>query len=133
MESVPITLAFLIDYLPSQLHLVILTRADPALPLPRLRARGSVTELHASDLRFTHDEAATFLNQVMGLALTAADQAALEARTEGWVAGRRRDDAADAVDFFLFFFAGWLLGLAEKFFGLGHQRGVVGLTETLDL
>ncbi|MBC8078547.1 MAG: tetratricopeptide repeat protein, partial [Chloroflexales bacterium] len=55
-------LAFLIDYLPPQLHLVILTRADPALPLPRLRARGSVTELHASDLRFTHDEAATFLN-----------------------------------------------------------------------
>jgi LuxR family maltose regulon positive regulatory protein len=80
-------LAWLLDYLPPQLHLVILTRADPALPLPRLRARGAVTELHASDLRFTPDEAAAFLNQVMGLALTAADLAALEARTEGWAAG----------------------------------------------
>jgi LuxR family maltose regulon positive regulatory protein len=80
-------LALLLDYLPPQLHLVILTRADPALPLPRLRARGTVTELHASDLRFTPDEAAAFLNQVMGLALTAADLAALDARTEGWIAG----------------------------------------------
>jgi len=80
-------LAFLLDYLPPQLHLVILTRADPALPIARLRARGVVTELHASDLRFTSDEGAVFLNQVMGLALTAADLAALDARTEGWVAG----------------------------------------------
>src|SRR5215207_9839544 len=80
-------LALLLDYLPPQLHLVILTRTDPALPLARLRARGVVTELHASDLRFTLDEAAAFLNQVMGLALTAADLAALEVRTEGWVAG----------------------------------------------
>jgi len=81
------TLAWLLDYLPSNLHLVILTRADPALPLPRLRARGELTELRASDLRFTPAEAATFLNQMMGLALTTADVAALEARTEGWIAG----------------------------------------------
>jgi LuxR family maltose regulon positive regulatory protein len=67
--------------------LVILTRADPALPLARLRARGAVTELHASDLRFTPDEGAAFLNQVMGLSLTATDLAALEVRTEGWIAG----------------------------------------------
>src|SRR5215213_1699318 len=80
-------LALLLDYLPPQLHLVILTRADPALPMARLRARGTVTELHASDLRFTPDEGAAFLNQVMGLSLTAADLAALETRTEGWVAG----------------------------------------------
>src|SRR5262245_61583340 len=80
-------LAFLLDYLPPQLHLVILRRADPALPLARLRARGAVTELHASDLRFTSDEAAAFLNQVMELSLNAADLAALEARTEGWIAG----------------------------------------------
>ncbi len=80
-------LALLLDYLPPQLHLVILTRADPALPMARLRARGVVTELHASDLRFTPDEAAAFLNQTMGLSLTAADLAALEARTEGWIAG----------------------------------------------
>ena len=81
------TLAWLLDYLPPNLHLIILTRADPALPLARLRARGAMTELHANDLRFTPDEAATFLNQVMGLSLTAADVAALEARTEGWIAG----------------------------------------------
>jgi LuxR family maltose regulon positive regulatory protein len=80
-------LAFLLEHLPPQLHLVILTRADPALPLARLRARGAVAELHASDLRFTPDEGAAFLNQVMGLSLTAAALAALEARTEGWVAG----------------------------------------------
>jgi LuxR family maltose regulon positive regulatory protein len=80
-------LAWLLDYLPPHLHLIIITRADPALPLARLRARGAVTELHASDLRFTADEAAAFLNQVMGLSLTAADLAALEARTEGWIAG----------------------------------------------
>ena len=80
-------LAWLLDYLPPNLHLVILTRADPALPLARLRARGAMTELHANDLRFTPAEVATFLNQVMGLALTAADVAALEARTEGWIAG----------------------------------------------
>jgi LuxR family maltose regulon positive regulatory protein len=80
-------LAWLLDYLPPNLHLVILTRSDPALPLARLRARGVMTELHASDLRFTPAEVATFLNQVMGLTLTAADVAALEARTEGWIAG----------------------------------------------
>jgi len=80
-------LALLLEYLPPQLHLVILTRTDPALPMARLRARGAVTEVHASDLRFTSDEGAAFLNQVMGLALTAADLAALEARTEGWIAG----------------------------------------------
>ena len=68
-------LALLLEYLPPHLHLVILTRADPALPLAHLRARGSVTELHASDLRFTPDEAAAFLNQAMGLSLTAADLA----------------------------------------------------------
>ncbi|MBK9709866.1 MAG: hypothetical protein IPO81_00805 [Kouleothrix sp.] len=80
-------LAWLLEHLPPQLHLVIITRADPALPLARLRARGAVTELHARDLRFTPDEGAAFLNQVMGLSLTAADLAALEARAEGWVAG----------------------------------------------
>jgi LuxR family transcriptional regulator, maltose regulon positive regulatory protein len=80
-------LTWLLEHLPPQLHLVILTRADPALPLARLRARGAVTEVHASDLRFTPDESAAFLTEVMGLWLTAADLAALEARTEGWVAG----------------------------------------------
>ena len=80
-------LAFLVEHLPPQVHLVIATREDPALPLARLRARGQLTELRAADLRFTPAEAADFLNQVMGLDLTADDIAALETRTEGWIAG----------------------------------------------
>jgi LuxR family maltose regulon positive regulatory protein len=80
-------LAWLIDRLPDALHLIIVTRADPPLPLARLRASGDLVELHADDLRFTLDEAAAFLNQSMSLALTPADLAALEARTEGWIAG----------------------------------------------
>lgn len=75
------------DHLPLRMHLVIATRADPPLPLSRLRARGESNELRASDLRFTAEEAAMFLNQVMGLMLTAEDIAELEGRTEGWIAG----------------------------------------------
>jgi LuxR family transcriptional regulator, maltose regulon positive regulatory protein len=63
------------------------TREDPQLPLARLRARGQLTEVRATDLRFIPAEAAAFLNQVMGLTLSAEDIAALETRTEGWVAG----------------------------------------------
>ncbi len=80
-------LAFLLDHLPPRMHLVISTRTDPPLPLARMRGRGQLTELREADLRFTSDEAAAFLNQVMGLGLSAADIAALEARTEGWIAG----------------------------------------------
>ncbi len=80
-------LVFLVEHLPPQVHLVIATREDPALPLARLRARGQLTELRAADLRFTPSEAAAFLNQVMNLDLAAAEIAALEARTEGWIAG----------------------------------------------
>ena len=69
------------------MHLVIATREDPHLPLARLRARGQLTELRATDLRFSSSEAAEFLNQVMGLDLSAEDIAALETRTEGWIAG----------------------------------------------
>jgi hypothetical protein len=76
-------LAFLLDHAPPPLHLVIATRADPPLPLSRLRGRDQLTELRTADLRFTPDEAASFLNQVMGLGLTPEDVAALEARTEG--------------------------------------------------
>jgi len=81
------TLAFLVEHLPPHLHLVIVTREDPPLPLARLRARGQLTELRAADLRFTPAEAAEFLNPVMGLQLSVADIAALEDRTEGWIAG----------------------------------------------
>jgi LuxR family maltose regulon positive regulatory protein len=98
-------LTFLLDHLPSQMHLVITTRIDPPLNIARLRVRGQVTEIRADDLRFTPDEAASFLNQVMGLGLSQEDVAALEARTEGWIAGlqvaamamRGRDDLSGFI------------------------------------
>ncbi len=77
----------LLDNLPPQVTVAITTRADPALPLARLRARGELQEIRAADLRFTQDEATTFLNDVMGLRLEAGHVAALEERTEGWAAG----------------------------------------------
>jgi len=80
-------LTFLLEHLPPQMHLVITTRENPNLPLPRLRVRSQLTEIRVKDLRFTPSEAAGFLNQVMGLNLSAEDIAALENRTEGWVAG----------------------------------------------
>ena len=96
---------FLLDHLPPQLHLVIASRADPALPLARLRGRGELVEVRAADLRFTPDEAAAYLNEVMGLVLTARDVAALEERTEGWIAALQlaalsmqgRDDIAGFI------------------------------------
>ena len=98
-------LVFLLEHLPPRMHLVIATREDPHLPLARLRARGQLTELRASDLRFTLSEAAEFLNSVMGLGLSAEDIAALESRTEGWIAGlqlaalsmRGREDVAGFI------------------------------------
>jgi LuxR family maltose regulon positive regulatory protein len=86
-RSVDETLSFLVEHLPPQMHLVIATREDPHLPLARLRARGQLTELRAADLRFTPAEAVEFLNRMMGLNLSDGDVAALEARTEGWIAG----------------------------------------------
>lgn len=80
-------LTFLLENLPPQMHLVIATRDDPQLPLARLRARSQLIELRAADLRFSSSEAAEFLNQVMGLDLSAEDITALETRTEGWIAG----------------------------------------------
>jgi len=80
-------LAFLVEHTPQQMHLIITTREDPALPLARLRAKNQLTEIRTAELRFTEDEAADFLNQVMGLNLSSEDIAVLEARTEGWVAG----------------------------------------------
>ncbi len=80
-------ITFLLDHLPSNLHFVIATRGDPPLPVARLRGRGQLTELRQTDLRFTSGEAAEFLNQVVGLTLSADDVAALAFRTEGWIAG----------------------------------------------
>lgn len=84
-QDVQDAMAFLLEHLPDQIHLVITSRSDPALPLARLRARGELVEIRAADLRFTSEEATAYLNEVMGLALTAPDVAALEDRTEGWI------------------------------------------------
>ena len=80
-------MSFLLDHQPPNLRLAISTRADPPLPVFRLRARGQLTELRSGELRFTTDEAAAFLNQVMDLNLASADVEALENRTEGWIVG----------------------------------------------
>ena len=85
--SVNDALTFLVEHQPPHLHLIITTREDPNLPLARLRVRNQLTELRVADLRFTPIEAAEFLSQVMGLSLSPEDIAALEARTEGWIAG----------------------------------------------
>ena len=79
-------MAFLLAHQPDRLHLVLATRSDPPLPLPRLRARGDLVEVRAADLRFTTAEAASYLNETMGLDLGRADVQALEGRTEGWIA-----------------------------------------------
>ena len=110
IDSQPIddALTFLLEHLPPQMHLVITTREDPSLPLARYRARGQLTELRAADLRFTPEEAAEFLNQVMDLNLSAEDIAALETRTEGWIAGLQlaalsmqgREDTASFIQAF---------------------------------
>lgn len=84
IQSIP---QFLLDHQPANLHLVLVSRADPPWPLGRLRARCEMNEIRAADLRFTPQEAAEFLNQSMGLGLTPEQVAALETRTEGWIAG----------------------------------------------
>jgi LuxR family transcriptional regulator, maltose regulon positive regulatory protein len=98
-------MTFLLEHLPPQVHLVISTREDPALPLARLRARGQLVEVRAADLRFTLDEVVAYLNGVIGLDLAASDIAALEGRTEGWIAALQlaalsmqgRDDVAGFI------------------------------------
>ena len=77
---------FLLEHLPPQVHVIISSRSDPALPLARLRARGELVEVRAADLRFTGDEAANYLNELNALALSPEDVAVLERRTEGWAA-----------------------------------------------
>jgi LuxR family maltose regulon positive regulatory protein len=104
-EPVHDGLTFLLDNLPSQLHLVVSSRADPPWPLARLRARREMVELRSRDLRFTSQEAVTFLKQVMKLNLSPEDVAALKERTEGWIVGlqmaalsmRGRDDLSGFV------------------------------------
>ena len=86
-QSIDEAVTFLLDHLPVTMHLVITTRIDPRLPLARLRGRGQLTELRVADLRFTNEEATTFLNQMMCLDLSAENIAALGSRTEGWITG----------------------------------------------
>ena len=107
---------FLLERQPPQMHLVIVSRQDPPLPLSRLRGRGQVTEMRQSDLRFTLEEATRFLNQSMGLNLETSEVAALDAHTEGWIAGlqmaafalqsRIADGGMDSVPQFIDSFSG---------------------------
>ena len=86
-ELIDDALAFVLEYMPPRVHLVVATREDLNLPLARLRARGQLGELRAADLRFTPSEAREFLKGAMGFSLSEEDVAALETRTEGWIAG----------------------------------------------
>lgn len=103
-ESIDQALAFFIGHIPPAMHLVMTSRADPNLPLARLRAQGQLNELRSADLRFTLTETARFLAQMTGLSLTPVEVAALDRRTEGWIAGlqmaalslRQREAAAIA-------------------------------------
>ena len=107
---------FLLERQPPQMHVVIISCQDPPVSLSRLRGRGQVTEVRQSDLRFTLEEAATFLNQAMGLNLEAPSIAALDAHTEGWIAGlqmaafalqsRIADGGSDSVPRFIDAFSG---------------------------
>jgi LuxR family maltose regulon positive regulatory protein len=98
-------MTFLLEHLPPHVHVVISTRADPDLPLPRWRVRSELVEIRAADLRFTSEEAAAYLNEAAGLNLTAEQVAALEERTEGWIAAlqlaalsiRGRDDVGGFI------------------------------------
>lgn len=102
------SMLLLLEHLPAQLHLVVATRADPGWPLAGLRASGELVEVRAADLRFTAEEATTYLNDAMGLQLTSADVDVLEARTEGWIAALQlaalslqdRDDPAAFIEQF---------------------------------
>lgn len=84
--SIHEAMAFLLDHLPGNLHLIISTRVDPPWSLSRFRARGQLVEIRSTDLRFTIEETAQFLNEVMKLDLSSENISALESRTEGWIA-----------------------------------------------
>jgi LuxR family maltose regulon positive regulatory protein len=79
-------MTFLLEHRPPQLHVVLATRTDPPLPLARMRARGELVEVRAADLRFSIEESAAYLNGPMELRISEGDLAALDGRTEGWIA-----------------------------------------------
>lgn len=86
-QAIQSGIAFLLDHLPSQLHLVIATRSDPPFPLAKLRARGEINELRVDDLRFGMEETGIFLRAALKNTITPSEIQALETRTEGWIAG----------------------------------------------
>ena len=109
--SIHTGLVFLLEHLPmpaGRMRLVIASRMDPPWPLARMRARAQTTELRTRDLRFTNDEVTAFINQTMGLNLSASDISQLDQRTEGWVAGlqmaalsiQKRDDIPEFLEKF---------------------------------
>ena len=81
------SIAFLVEHLPPQIHLIIASRIEPPFPLARLRVQGKVSKLRALDLRFTQEEITEFLQQGMGLTLNEEDVRELNQRSEGWIAG----------------------------------------------
>ena len=101
-------LAFLLDHQPAQMHLLLSTRSDPPLPLPRLRAQGQINEIRREDLRFSPAESGDFLQRVMGLSLDMTAVKQLEQCTEGWIVGlqlaalslQKREDSADFINTF---------------------------------
>jgi LuxR family maltose regulon positive regulatory protein len=105
-ETIHDALAFLLDHSPPPMHLVVGGRTSPPLPLSRLRAQGRLTEIRATDLRFTLKEAADFLDRTMGLDLTGESVATLEKETEGWIVGLQlaahalREDESRPVEAF---------------------------------
>jgi LuxR family maltose regulon positive regulatory protein len=110
IQTLPIhqQLSFILEHQPGQMHLVLMTREDPPLPLARLRVRNQMTEIRQNDLSFTRQESADFLRSVMGLDISPEVVSALESRTEGWIAGlqlaalsmRGRDDLQDFIQEF---------------------------------
>ncbi len=107
-EPIQRAMTYLVEHCPPHLHFILSTRSDPQLPLTRLRARGQLTELRATQLQFETDEASRFLQTVMGLDLSSEDVTALQSRTEGWIAGlqlaalslqRRHDVSQFLADF----------------------------------
>jgi LuxR family maltose regulon positive regulatory protein len=137
-EGVHGMVSFLLERLPENVHLVISGRVDPPLPLARLRARGQMSELHAADLRFTPEEAAAFLGDVMGLNLSAGDVTALEQVTEGWIAAlqlaalsmRERKDVSGFIRSFSGSHRGVFDFLAEEVLQRQTERVQTFLLET---
>src|SRR5829696_4104977 len=144
IDSEPVhgVVSFLLEHLPPNVHLVVSSRIDPPLPLSRLRARNQMRELDAADLSFSSEEAATFLNSVMGLDLSTEDVCALEERTEGWIAGlqlaalsmRNRADVSAFVKAFSGSHRDVLDYLAEEVLERqpGHVREFLLVTSILD-